>query len=419
MVADTVWFNKSVYVEDGTIIGVYDAIVKEGVAEIDGQNGFLSPGLIDMHVHLWDKQELGLYLANGVTTIRNLWGFPMHLRLKKELASDELLGPMLFTSGPKLSGDDPGNDKVQVTSSERARELIRTYKERGFDFVKTYVGMDKTLAATVASQSEQSDMDVVSHPSRKIAYLDQFHPQVKSFEHAEEIVQQGLDYQLDSLGLDTIIDAFKNTETALCPTLTGYYKIIEMLEKGEGILRKEPVQFMNPLIKKMDARAQIKRWGEEKQRNPSIESEIRQQHQFHLFILKKMNDAGVNIVCGTDAGIGVTAPGLSIHQELAFYKEAGLTNYEALRTATLNPSFVHSELENLGSIEPGKIANFIWSSENPLEELSTLANPQWVMVKGQKIQRETLLSFPEEARNRNIIIATALRYGEYLFVEKH
>jgi len=104
MTKDTVLANKMVHIKAGKIYNVDDMIEEQGLEIIDGQAKFLSPGLIDMHVHVWDRFELGLYLANGVTAVRNLWGVPLHLRIKNEIANDELVGPMFYTSSPKLTG---------------------------------------------------------------------------------------------------------------------------------------------------------------------------------------------------------------------------------------------------------------------------------------------------------------------------
>lgn len=168
----------------------------------------------------------------------------------------------------------------------------------------------------------------------------------------------------------------------------------------------------------VDSKAQFNRWANEKENNYSIKANIFKQHQFHLYIIKRMNEAGVNIICGTDSGIVITAPGYAIHQELALYKEAGLSNYEVLKTATINPSKTHKELEQIGTIENGKWANFILTSKNPLEDLSVLNNPEWVMVKGRKINKKILNQFIENARDRNNLVVTAFRYAEYLMVEK-
>ncbi|NNG09874.1 MAG: amidohydrolase, partial [Arenibacter sp.] len=103
---DTILSNKMVYIKDGVIKNIADKIDIKGIETIDAENMFMTPGLIDMHVHVWDKYELGLYLSHGVTTIRNVWGMPMHLRLKKEINNGSLLAPIFLTTGPKLTGPD-------------------------------------------------------------------------------------------------------------------------------------------------------------------------------------------------------------------------------------------------------------------------------------------------------------------------
>jgi adenine deaminase len=187
---------------------------------------------------------------------------------------------------------------------------------------------------------------------------------------------------------------------------------------NDSILDSESLSYINPLIKKVDSKKQFDRWYNSKQEDQNVVSRIKNQHDFHLIILAQLHKAGVSIICGTDAGIGITVPGFSIHQELAFYKEAGLSNYEVLKTATVNASQTHSIMNNLGTIEVGKIANLLLIDNNPLIELKTLENPLFVFVKGKKINRETLDSFDEKPKNRKNLIATALRYLENLILEK-
>lgn len=419
MSKDTILTNKTVFVKDGIIEKIDDKILIKGIEVINGDNKFLSPGLIDMHTHVWDKQELGLYLANGVTAIRNLWGYSMHLRIKKKIENNKMIGPMFFTSSPKLtSAQDLGDDKVQINTKEEAEGLVKDYKKRGFDFIKIYAGLEQDLYEAIVAQAIASNIAIVSHPSREIPYLNQFHPQVASIEHIEEIVQQALDYQLDSLKVKTIIEKIVSTNKPFCPTLTGYYKIYEMLEKGEAIIKSGNINYINPLIQMVDSKVQYNRWASEKENNSLITENIFKQHQFHLYILKRMHEEGVLIICGSDAGIGITTPGFSIHQELELYQEAGMSNYEVLKTATINPSKTHKEFQQMGSIEIGKFANFIVTNNNPLENLDQLRKPEWVMVNGRKINNKKLNEFTKNAQNRSNIVATALRYAEYMLLER-
>ncbi len=419
MTQDTILRNKMVYIKEGIIQDITDTIQMEGITVIDGKNKYLTPGLIDMHVHVWDRYELGIYLSNGVTAVRNLWGMPMHLRLKKAVNNDAIISPMFYTTGPKLTSPEfASDDNLELTSPEQAKKKIISFKNRGYDFIKTYYGLTEDVFDAVIEQAAVSDMDIVSHPTPKVPYSYHFHPQIKSIEHAEDIVQQPLDYTLDTLKLKAVVSDFvKSKSGAFSPTLTVYNDIYQMLI-DDAMLSNEELQLMNPMIKKVDSKAQFDRWYATKQRDSSIVTRIKQQHDFHIKIIKELHKAGVTIVCSTDAGIGVTIPGSSIHRELAFYKEAGLSNYELLKTATVNASKVHSIMNQMGTVEIGKIANLILIDKNPLEDISALQNPSTVFIKGRKLNRETLDFFEEKATNRNNLIASAVRYAENLIVER-
>ena len=95
-----------------------------------------------------------------------------------------------------------------------------------------------------------------------------------------------------------------------------------------------------------------------------------------------------------------------------------MSNYEALRTATANPSEVHDFLNDQGTIQKGKRANIILTKTNPLENLNTLKEIQMVFVKGRKIESEILNELVLKANDRSNLLITALRYGENLVIEK-
>jgi predicted amidohydrolase YtcJ len=75
----------------------------KGVEIIDVTNRYLTPDFIDNHVHVWDRNEFGLNLSDAITSVRNLWGMPMHSRLKEDIENDKIIPPMFSTSGPKLT----------------------------------------------------------------------------------------------------------------------------------------------------------------------------------------------------------------------------------------------------------------------------------------------------------------------------
>lgn len=419
MTADTVLRNQMVLIREGMIADIADEIIDSQAAVIDAGGGYLSPGLIDMHVHVWDKYELGLYLANGVTTVRNLWGQPMHLRMKEAINKGEVVGPMFFTSGPKLTGPEySGDDNLQLFTPEEAGSKVADYRERGYDFIKTYNGLTRELYDAILAQGKELDFDIVAHPSDKVPYSYHFRPEIITIEHAEDIVQQPLEYQLDTAKLAKVVDLYAaHPNTVLCPTLVVYHNIYRILTE-DTILNSDELNYMNPLIRQVDSQAQYDRWANTKASDSTIVGSIRAQHNFHLYAIRKLHERRVPIVAGTDAGIGVTPAGYSLHEELDFYTLAGMSNYEALQTATINPSRTHDFLNSQGSIEVGKVANLVLTEGHPLENLDVFRKPEMVMVRGRKINRETLDAFAQKARNRNNLLVSALRYAENLIIEK-
>ncbi len=419
MTKDTVLANKMVAIKNGIITKIADSIAVKNATVIDANGRFLSPGLIDMHVHVWDKYELGLYLSYGVTTVRNLWGRKMHLRIKNKINKNELIAPNFYTTTPKLTGPEYfGDDNVNVLTAEEATQKIKNYKKDGYDFVKTYYGLPQDIFDAIIAQSIASDLDIIAHPTPKVAYSYHFNPQIKTIEHAEDIVQQPLNYKLDTLKLKEVINEYyKHPATKLSPTLIVYYNIYNMM-MDDAILSKDLTKLINPLIQMVDSKAQFERWNTAKKNDTSLVSRIKAQHEFHLKILTELHKKGVSFVASTDAGIGVTVPGYSLHQELALYKEAGLNNYEVLKTATVNASEVHAILANQGTIEVGKVANLLLLKKNPLEDLSTLKKPSTVFIDGIALKRKTLDLFKEKSIDRSNLIASGLRYLEYLLFER-
>jgi hypothetical protein len=102
--------NWTVVVADGRIrdLGPSSATkTPKGATLIDGRDKYLMPGLADMHTHTWEEAELPLFLANGVTTIRNMFGGPIHLRWKERIAAGDLVSPTIYTAGPIIDGNPP------------------------------------------------------------------------------------------------------------------------------------------------------------------------------------------------------------------------------------------------------------------------------------------------------------------------
>ncbi|MBT8098491.1 MAG: amidohydrolase, partial [Gammaproteobacteria bacterium] len=143
MTTDAVYDSQTVVVTDGVIakIGdVGDVAVPAGATVIDGTDRYLMPGFVEMHGHVTGtgprqlERLFSLFLANGVTTVRGMLGRPAHLVVRERIASGDLRGPRLITSGPSLNGDS-------VRNAQDGARKVREQHAAGYDFVKIHPGL--------------------------------------------------------------------------------------------------------------------------------------------------------------------------------------------------------------------------------------------------------------------------------------
>lgn len=417
MTGDTVLSNYDILVRNNVISKIAPDIRTQS-QPIDGTGKFLIPGLADMHVHVWDDYELGLYLSKGVTTLRNMWGMPFHLRMKERVKRNQIYAPLFITGSPKLTGpEDGGIDKKQVKDTKDARRLVAKYKKKGYDFIKTYSGLPPDIFDAIKDEALVQNVSLAAHPSFKVPYGYHFSSPIRAIEHTEDIVQQALNFQRDSILLELTIEKYVQEEIGHTPTLTVFHKISEIIEKESALLLESNMGYINPAFLEIGSQEDYKRWTGTKLNDSLIGQRILRQHEQHLKIVKRMNDAGVLLMAGTDSGISYAVPGFGIHEELGFYKDAGLSNFEVLKTATVNPSKIYKELSRTGTIEVGKLANMVLTKENPLEDLRTLEKPETVFIKGQQLQMDQLTEFEEKAFLRNNYWATVIRLAEGILLQ--
>ena len=144
--------------------------VPDGISRIDGHGKWLMPGLVDMHVHLEDPDDGTLYVANGVTTIRNMWGVAQTLSTRADYAEGRALGPTVYTTGPILDGKPviwPGS--VAIESAEEADEEIAAENAAGYDSVKVYARLGKDAYFGILAAAKKHGLQVVGHVPDAVA----------------------------------------------------------------------------------------------------------------------------------------------------------------------------------------------------------------------------------------------------------
>ena len=341
---------------------------------IDGNGKYLIPGLADMHVHINDANNLLLSVANGVTTTRNMAGFSFHLELKKGIENQTLLGPKLYTTGPILEGPEQiwSNAKggLRIESRESANAAVRRLYQEGYDFIKVYHTLHPDFYEQVLQTADELNIPVVGHLPLEQELELTLNMNQASIEHISPRQWREISPQLS---LEKKVRMIGQANKWVCPTLIVIQKVNGT--PGDPDLPLEYEEYV-------DARTRAF-WKRRLSGRPS-EYELRKQ------LAKIMYDEGARFIAGTDALNGYILHGFSLHEELKELVGIGLTEYEALQTATLNAAEFVGNLDQAGTITEGKMADLVLLRDNPLEDISHTKSIEGVMVHGKWLDVELL-----------------------------
>ncbi|HEX7842478.1 MAG TPA: hypothetical protein VF469_33625, partial [Kofleriaceae bacterium] len=162
MSSDGVLAHHTVVVRKGRIAAVVpsaELALPPGTTAIDGTGKWLMPGLADMHVHAFGDDDLALFLAAGVTTVRNMFGSEQHLAWRSQIARGERLGPTIVTAGPLIDGDPPiWPGSAVLVDPAAADKLVAEQKAAGYDFLKPYSRLSRPAYEALAAAGKRAGM---------------------------------------------------------------------------------------------------------------------------------------------------------------------------------------------------------------------------------------------------------------------
>src|SRR5579862_8295079 len=131
---------------------------------VNATGKYLIPGLWDMHVHPNDKDFLSLFVSNGITGIRVMWGDPEHYLWRREIEFGKLIGPHMVIASPIVDGPKPyWPGSISVSTEAQARDFVRMSKRRGADFVKEYEFLPRDLYLAIADECKNQQMPFAGH----------------------------------------------------------------------------------------------------------------------------------------------------------------------------------------------------------------------------------------------------------------
>ena len=399
----------------GSIHGFDDSFL------IDGLGKFVIPGLWDMHTHSNQHSEWlhhPLYIANGVTGVRDMsgqlnekdsyWvGSKERLTWNTELANNERITPRyVLQSSYQIDGASsvPNNfpDFFTVEKEEHIDSILKFYKNEKVDFIKVYQQIKPKMYEKLALAAPKYGLHVAGHKPMFVSLKDAILLGQRSFEHGrifmfesfpkadslrnpknwKAFFSKSKKSMIEDFSLETAIKlmtVMKENNAYWTPTLQtlkfeAYAHTSEFIE--------------NPNLKYVTSIRKNIWWGidlkNNKKKNLSKE-ESGLSTDFYNSVRKQIKMAkgiGVPIMTGTDVTDSYTFAGFSLHDELEDLTKSGLSNLEALQSATIIPAkFVGNE-NDYGTIENGKFADLIILNRNPLENISNTKTIDGVIMNG-------------------------------------
>ena len=392
-----------IYVEDGIIrhvAGERPDALRTGTTRIDGAGAVVLPGLIDMHVHVFDEADLAANLAYGVTTIRNLGGMPFHLPMARQIEQGRLLGPRLITTGTILNERDGRNTndlQTLVSGADRARAAVRRQYRAGYRHLKVYSNLSRESLAAILDEAAQLGLSVSGHPvegteADPLDMSDTLAGRFTTIEHAESIVWFGLNDRTDPVRARELARQMGEANARVTPTLIVHHNLAKIVETEGAHVNRPDMHSFSPVMQGFE-QSRYDYWA-------SYPHDDRTRMQaFYVSMTGYMHDAGVELVVGTDAGVMVTPHGVSVSEEIELLVDAGLTPLEALQAATLNSARALGMAEQIGRVDVGYAADLLFVSDNPLNDLSELRRPVGVMRGENWLGRDELAQLQAASSN--------------------
>jgi imidazolonepropionase-like amidohydrolase len=384
---------------------------------VNGAGAWVMPGLVDMHVHIgaWDfpREILPLYLAGGVTTIRDCGGTLTELLLlRDELASGRRVGPRLLFAGPLLDGMPPvwPDHALLVDTPERAAGAVPFLHGQGVDFVKIYNNVPESSLRTVVEMAHAVGLSVAGHVPRSITTSRSVEIGMDCLEHiritGRELlppdVADRIDFlpvmererllwerfDLESAGMRRLIDLLAESRVFLDPTLIVDAAVVARLYDGVTVpLDRRLSASLRETVANLDMRA-IPRYRVPDEAIPSAQAGFQRRLDF----IGMCHQAGVRLLAGTDTvGPGPMLPGVGLHEELALLVRAGLSPADAVRAATITAAEALGRESELGTVEVGKRADLVMLEADPLADIGNVRRVRAVVHGGRFDQVEDLV----------------------------
>jgi hypothetical protein len=412
--------NTTVTVRGDEIVDVGGRI-PAGVTVVDLRGKYLIPGLADMHTHAQAEGiDTALYVANGVTTVREMAGSPLAHDWRTRIEAGSLLGPR-YTVGSRIVDGKPSIwdpqwlDVVQIGDPAEARAAVREELARGADFIKVYSRVPREAYRALAAESHRQGIRFAGHcpdavPLDEAADLGQSsveHMFWTPFETSSKEKEIRAEIQRIRLELGDYAGWFKAIHPLEWTAAHTYNpakarrlhaklarrrtRQVPTLAMHRGLDFARTIDMDDPRNKYLPASALGSQQMAQqefylKDRLPSEDAEWAAMFDYRLRTVKDLHEAGVPLMTGTDTGTVAVWPGFSVHDELALFVEAGIPPMAALAASTAEPAAYLGT--KTGRVAASHKADLVVLDANPLHDIRNTQRLSGVVVRGRYIDAD-------------------------------
>lgn len=385
--------NQTVLVAGNRIVAagpVSHVNMPYGVEVIEASGRYLIPGLIDMHVHtLWDASVpstfLPLFVANGVTTVRDMGGTLELLREhRKSPAIRGLPSPRVIAAGAILDGPEPVHPGVSlpVSSAEEALAAVAAVTAAGADFVKIYTLLPRDAFEAVVAAAGERGLPVSGHVPHAVGPVGAAAAGMRTIEH---LVSEtgGFCAASEPSSCELPVEAFRRHGTWHVPTL-----VMQGQTEASDLCGDPRLRFLVPAV--------LEYWFKGELTPPACDTASPATALFEpelpveARLVRILHEGDVPLLAGTDEGVPYALPGWSLDDELQLLVNAGLSPSEALRAATWEAARALGRDDELGTIRPGYLADLVLLSANPLQDIRNTRRIEAMILNGRWFSRDNL-----------------------------
>jgi imidazolonepropionase-like amidohydrolase len=391
--------------EDQTVIVKGDRIaalgassqvtIPDGARRIEARGQYLMPALAEMHAHIPGGQAsdadvervLTLYAVNGIGTIRGMLGHPRHLPLRERANGGGMLSPWIYTSGPSVNGNT-------VPTPGAAVKTVADQKAAGYDFIKIHPGVPRPAFDALAEAAHKAGIKFAGHVPAAVGLSRALEARYATIDHldgyVEALAPEGAPAS-QTFGLNLIdhIDESRISKLVEATRAAGVWMVPTQALLVHWVGLDDPEQMAGWPEMQYVAKDQLAQWIETKKKitaNASPDGR-RKYLDVRKRLIKALHAGGVGFLLGSDGPQVWNVPGFSVHRELRYLVDAGLTPYQALESGTRNVAAFFGTAAERGTIAEGRRADLVLVEANPLAAIENSSRIAGVVLGGRLLTR--------------------------------